>query len=205
MFSSTVCPRSDTTQQTRSIKVAIAQAQAALSQLALDENIAFISAFAKALERCFATGNKLLVAGNGGSLCDAMHFAEELTGFFRKKRQPLPAIALSDPGHMSCVSNDLSFNAVFERQIQALCVENDCVVLLSTSGNSQNLIQALEAAREKRAFVVCLLGGDGGQLAGKGDLELIIKGFGFSDRIQEVHMSAIHMVIEQLETLLFSE
>lgn len=186
-----------------SIQIAIAQAQSALSQLSLEKNIEFIASFAEKLSQLLLGGKKLLIAGNGGSLCDAMHFAEEMTGFFRKKRKPLPAIALGDPGHMSCVSNDLGFEEVFARQIQALCQEGDCVVLLSTSGNSKNLLRALEAAREKNALIVCFLGDTGGALSGKGDLELCIEGFGYSDRIQEVHMTAIHMVIEQVEAQLF--
>lgn len=191
--------------QAHSIQIAIAQAQSALSQLSLEQNIHFIASFAQKLASSFSNEKKLLIAGNGGSLCDAMHFAEEMTGFYREKRRPLPAIALSDPGHMSCVSNDLSFEEVFARQIRALCQKGDIVVLLSTSGNSVNMVKAFEAAKEKQAFTVCFLGNDGGKLRGLADMELVIEGFGYSDRIQEVHMTAIHMVIEQVETLLFPQ
>lgn len=188
-----------------SLRLAIAQAHSALCELSSEESIQFVLQGAARLFSCFRAGKKLLIAGNGGSMCDAMHFAEELTGYFRARRAPLPAIALADPGHISCVSNDHCFEEVFARSIEALCQEGDCVVLLSTSGNSPNIVRAYDAARAKKASVITFLGRDGGALRGRGDLELIIEGFGHSDRIQEVHMSAIHMMIEQLELLLKQE
>jgi D-sedoheptulose 7-phosphate isomerase len=146
---------------------------------------------------------KILVAGNGGSLCDAMHFAEELTGLYRNKRPALPAIALSDPGHMSCVGNDLGYDQVFSRAVEALGKKGDVLVLLTTSGNSSNLIKAAQAAKEKGLSVIAFLGKTGGKMKGMGDLEWIVSGFSYSDRIQEVQMAAIHMIIEMVEEELF--
>ena len=140
-----------------------------------------------------------MVAGNGGSLCDAMHFAEELTGFFRKKRQPFAALALADIGHMSCVANDAGFEHVFARSVAALGKKEDLLVLLTTSGNSTNLIWAAEVAKELGIKTVGFLGKTGGALKGVCDLEWVVEGFPYSDRIQEAHMCAIHIAIEMME------
>lgn len=155
------------------------------------------------LAKTYENQGRVLIAGNGGSLCDAMHFAEELTGFFREKRRPLGAIAFSDPAHMSCVSNDVGFDQVFSRLVEAYGSSKDVFVAMSTSGNSKNLIEAVKKARDLHLSTVAFLGKDGGTLKGLCDYELIIDGFRFSDRIQEVHMSAIHIIIEMLEKKLF--
>ena len=147
----------------------------------------------------------MLVAGNGGSLCDAMHFAEELTGFYRNKRPALAAIALGDPGHMSCVANDLGYDHVFARSIEALGKPGDVFVALTTSGNSPNLIEAVKAAKSRGMGTIGFLGKTGGKLKGVTDLELIVEGFTYSDRIQEAHMTAIHILIEVIEKKLFLE
>lgn len=165
----------------------------------------FIEKASLTIADCFRKGGKLLVAGNGGSLCDAMHFTEELTGIYRNKRPALPAIALSDPGHMSCVANDLGYDFVFARAVEALGKKGDVLVLLTTSGKSLNLIQAAQTAREKGVTIVAFLGKTGGKLKGLADLEWIVDGFPYSDRIQEVHMAAIHMIIEMIEEELFNE
>ena len=144
-----------------------------------------------------------MIAGNGGSLCDAMHFAEEMTGFFRAKRRAFPAIALADPGHISCVGNDVGFESVFSRSLEALGEEGDIFIALTTSGNSQNLIQAAEVAKQKKLRTIAFLGKSGGVLKGLCDLEWIVKGFPFSDRVQEAHMTAIHIIIEMVEKELF--
>lgn len=162
-----------------------------------------IASCAEAIAVCLAAGGKLLIAGNGGSLCDAMHFAEELTGFFREKRPALPAIALSDPGHMSCVGNDAGFDFVFSRAIEALGKKGDIFVALTTSGRSANLIQAMNKAQEMGLVTMAFLGKGGGALKGQADYELLIEGFKTSDRIQEAHMAAIHILIERVEGLLF--
>jgi D-sedoheptulose 7-phosphate isomerase len=145
----------------------------------------------------------LLIAGNGVSLCDAMNFAEELTGQFRKKRPALPAIALADPSHMSCVGNDFGFDAIFSRGVEAFGKKEDIFIGLSTSGNSSNIIQAFAEAKKIGMETIAFLGKEGGRLKGVADLELIITGFAHSDRIQEAHMTAIHIIIEQVESKLF--
>ena len=165
--------------------------------------IQFIENASRMIAACYKNEGKILVAGNGGSLCDAMHFCEELTGLYRKKRPALAAIALSDPGHMSCVGNDLGYDFVFSRGVEALGKKGDVLVLLTTSGNSMNLVQAVEAAREKGLQIITFLGKTGGKLKGLADLEWIVDGFTYSDRVQEVHMAAIHMIIEMVEEELF--
>lgn len=182
---------------------AIEESIRALEQLKQPQAVEFIEDVAEILAACFRNGNKLIVAGNGGSLCDAAHFAEELTGFYRDKRPALPAIALSEPGHMSCVGNDVGFEFIFSRGIEAYGQKGDVFVGLTTSGNSVNLINAFEAAKDKGLTTIAFLGKDGGKLKGVADQELIIEGFKYSDRIQEAHMAAIHMIIELMEASLF--
>ena len=176
---------------------------AAAKWLRKEESIAFIKKAADMLCKCFSSGHKIIIAGNGGSLCDAMHFAEELTGFFRKRRKPLPAIALSDPGHLTCVSNDLSFGQVFARGLEAFYLPGDIFIGLSTSGNSQNIVEAFKQAKTLQSESIAFLGGSGGLLKGVADLEFVVEGFTGSDRIQEVHMAAIHLIIELIESRLF--
>jgi D-sedoheptulose 7-phosphate isomerase len=175
----------------------------AMELLRSPEGLKFIESAAWAVIDCFKNGGKLLIAGNGGSLCDAMHFAEELTGYFRKKRPALPAIALADPGHLTCVGNDTSFNEIFSRGIEAHGNHGDLFIALSTSGNSENLIRATTVAKEKNLQVITFLGKTGGALKGMGDFEWIVSGFEYSDRIQEAHMAAIHIIIEMVEQELF--
>jgi len=175
----------------------------AIEFLKKPESLVFIQAAARMMAECFRRGSKLLIAGNGGSLCDAMHFAEELTGIFRHQRKALPAIALSDPGHLSCMANDVGYHDVFSRAIEALGREGDVFVALTTSGNSQNLIHAVEKAKAMGLKTISFLGKTGGKLKGVSDLEWIIQGFSYSDRIQEAHMTAIHIIIEMIEHELF--
>ncbi len=185
------------------IQTAINQAIDAASYLNQPSSISFIKKAAKQIAQAFQKEKKLLIAGNGGSLCDAMHFAEELTGQFRKKRKALPAIALSDPGHMSCTANDMGFSEVFARGVEALGVEGDIFTILTTSGNSENLLQACLTARKKKMITIAFLGKNGGRCKGLADLEWIVEGFATSDRIQEAHMAAIHIIIEAVEEILF--
>lgn len=175
----------------------------AIQQLARPLAIEFIERGAELISECFRNGNKVLIAGNGGSLCDAAHFAEEFTGLFRKKRRALPAIALSEPGHLSCVGNDLGFEKVFSRSLEALGKPGDVFIGLTTSGNSPNIILAFETAKMLGLKTISFLGKGGGKLKGIADLELIIEEFSTSDRIQEAHMTAIHILIEMVEHLLF--
>lgn len=186
-----------------SILDAIDDAVRAIESMREEKTVHFLEEIADALVECFTSGGKVLVAGNGGSICEAMHFAEELTGFYRQKRPALPAIALSDPAHMSCVANDIGYEYVFSRMIEALGKENDLFIALTTSGNSQNLIEAALSAKKKKIKVIGFLGKEGGRLKSLCDHYWIVKGFGFSDRIQEAHLTAIHILIQRVEESLF--
>ncbi|KIX12012.1 D-sedoheptulose-7-phosphate isomerase [Dethiosulfatarculus sandiegensis] len=156
------------------------------------------------LALAYRQGCKTLICGNGGSACDAMHFAEELTGKFRKPRPALPALALTDPGHLTCVGNDYGYDMVFARGVEAHGKRGDFLIALSTSGNSANVVKAVEAATEKGMEVVSFLGGDGGVLADMPGTKFIIKA-ATSDRIQELHMMILHILIEGVERRLFPE
>jgi D-sedoheptulose 7-phosphate isomerase len=145
-----------------------------------------------------------MTCGNGGSACDAMHYAEELTGRFRKDRPALAAISLLDPTHMTCVGNDYGFEYIFSRAVEALGKSGDYLIAISTSGNSLNVINAVKTAKEMGILTIGLLGGDGGKLSELCDFNLIVKGK-TSDRIQEVHIIIIHTIIEGIERLLFAE
>ena len=158
--------------------------------------------FTQTLCDTFKNEHTVFACGNGGSHCDAMHFAEEWTGRYRKDRKPLGALALGDPSHMSCVANDFGFEHVFSRQLLALGKPGDCLLLFSTSGNSRNQLLAVEAARTNKMKTVALLGRDGGQLKDKADLSIVVPAK-TSDRIQEIHIKLVHAVIETVERQLF--
>ena len=153
---------------------------------------------AEELAEAFTNGNKVLICGNGGSNCDALHFAEEFTGRFRKERRALPAIAISDSSHITCVGNDYGFDYIFSKGVEAYGKEGDMFIGISTSGNSGNVIKAVEKAKELGMKTVALLGKDGGKLKGMCDYEFIIPGE-TSDRIQEIHMMILHIIIEGVE------
>lgn len=159
---------------------------------------------AKALAEVFKNGNKVMICGNGGSNCDALHFAEEFTGRFRSDRKALPAIALSDSSHITCVGNDYGFDYIFSRGVEAYGQQGDMFFGISTSGNSANVIKAVEAAKKIGMKTCLLLGKDGGKLKGMGDFEFLIPGK-TSDRIQEIHMMILHIIIEGVEKILFPE
>jgi D-sedoheptulose 7-phosphate isomerase len=144
-------------------------------------------------------GHKIISCGNGGSHCDAMHFAEELTGRYRNNRAPLPAVAISDPSYLSCVGNDFGYDQVFSRFIQALGNPGDVLLAISTSGQSGSIVNAVSAARQKGMEIVILTGKDGGKLKGKGNVEICITHNGYADRIQEMHIKIIHIVILLIE------
>ncbi len=175
----------------------------AVEQLRLPHSLQFMESCSSVIAQAFKEGKKVIIAGNGGSLCDAQHFAEELTGFFRQKRRALPAIALCEAGHLTCVGNDLGFDEVFSRGVEAYGQPGDVFVGLTTSGNSPNIVKAFEVAKQRGLFTIAFLGKKGGVLKGVADHELIIEGFSTSDRIQEAHMAAIHLIIEGMESLLF--
>lgn len=182
---------------------AVYQCVAAVEQLKKPDAIQFMTEAANELASCFKKGGKIIIAGNGGSLCDASHFAEELTGLFRQQRPALPAIVLSEPGHLSCVGNDLGFEFVFSRGVEAFGKPEDLFIGLTTSGNSLNIIRAFESAKKQKLKTIAFLGKGGGKLKDFADHQLIIDGFSTSDRIQEAHMAAIHLIIEQVENLMF--
>lgn len=159
---------------------------------------------AKVLAKVFNNGNKVLICGNGGSNCDALHFAEEFTGRFRGDRRALPAIAISESSHITCVGNDYGFDYVFSRGVEAYGKSGDMFIGISTSGNSGNVIKAVEAAKKIGMKTCVLLGKDGGKLKGMCDYEFIIPGK-TSDRVQEIHMMILHIIIEGVERIMFPE
>lgn len=169
-----------------------------------EENKKETEKVAKDLASVFQSGNKVLICGNGGSNCDALHFAEEFTGRFRKNRKALPAISLSDSSHITCVGNDYGFDYIFSRGVEAYGKEGDMFIGISTSGNSANVIKAVEVAKEMGLKTCVLLGKDGGKLKGMCDYEFIIPG-DTSDRIQEIHMMILHIIIEGVEKIMFPE
>lgn len=144
-------------------------------------------------------GNKIISCGNGGSMSDAMHFAEELTGRFRDDRKAIPAIAISDSSHITCVANDYGFDSIFSRYVEALGQQNDVLLCISTSGNSKNCVNAALVAKDKNMKVVALTGKSGGKLAELADVEIRVPHSGYSDRIQEVHIKIIHTLIQYIE------
>lgn len=144
-------------------------------------------------------GGKIISCGNGGSHCDAMHFAEELSGRFRDDRKALPAICISDASHITCVGNDYGFEFIFSRYVEALGKPGDVLLALSTSGHSKNIINAAEAAKKAGMKIVALTGKDGGKLGPLADVEIRVQHNGYSDRIQEVHIKVIHIMIMLVE------
>jgi D-sedoheptulose 7-phosphate isomerase len=184
-----------------SMDAALADAERLLREFRSPETLAAMDGFANDIAEAFRGHGKLLTCGNGGSMADAMHVAEEFSGRFRRDRRPYPAIALSDPAHLTCVANDYGFDHVFSRQVEALGQPGDLLLVLSTSGNSPNVLRAADAARERGVKVLALLGRGGGQLLPRCDRVIMAPGEG-SDRIQELHMLAMHAVIEAVEIAL---
>ncbi|MDP4200926.1 MAG: SIS domain-containing protein [Bacteroidota bacterium] len=181
------------------------EAQTALADFLADaKQLSHVEAFVDLLVETFQAGGKVYSAGNGGSHCDAMHFAEEWTGRYRKDRKPMPALAFSDPSHITCTSNDYGFEHIFERMVDAFGAAGDVFVAITTSGNSQNLILAAEAAKRKGMKIVGLLGKGGGAISALCDIPIVVPGH-TSDRIQELHIKIIHITIECAERRLFPE
>lgn len=167
--------------------------------------LAATEAFALQCTRVVRGGGTLYACGNGGSMAQAMHFTEEWTGRFRNPRHAIPALSFSDPTQITCIANDFGFEEVFARQIEACVESTDLLLLLSTSGESPNMIRAAEASRAKSIPTVALLGRGGGKLASKVDLPIIVPEAETSDRIQEVHLHILHAVIEAVERELFPD
>ncbi|WP_251623545.1 D-sedoheptulose 7-phosphate isomerase [Odoribacter lunatus] len=171
--------------------------------IADDKNIQQICRAADLMVAALQNGGKIISCGNGGSLCDAMHFAEELTGRFRCDRRALPAVAISDPAHITCVGNDYGFDCIFSKYIEAHGCEGDVLLAISTSGNSQNILKAVDEAIGRKMKVVGLFGKDGGRMKDKCDVNIIVPWHEYSDRIQEIHIKIIHILIECIENQLF--
>ena len=167
--------------------------------LSKDEHFLAIAIAGALMVKSLQNGGKIISCGNGGSMCDAMHFAEELSGRYRENRKALAAIAISDPGHLSCVSNDFGYNAVFSRYLEAMGKPGDILLAISTSGNSENIIQAVNTAKSLGMITILLSGKDGGKLKGQTDQEIIVPHFGYADRIQEIHIKIIHALIDYIE------
>ena len=181
------------------IRKELKEAQSVLENFLNDKNIRKIEDAAKLLKQTIDQNNKIFSCGNGGSMCDAMHFAEELTGKFRNERKPLPAIAISDPSHITCVGNDYGFEFIFSKYIEGVGSKGDALLAISTRGNSNNIINAAKKAKEKGIKVISLTGKDGGELSKLSDIEIRAPHLGYSDRIQEIHIKVIHILILLIE------
>ena len=186
------------------IKENLIQAKDLLEAVILDEELLLkIEEAADIMVEAIKEDKKIISCGNGGSHCDAMHFAEELSGRFKENRISLPAMAISDPSHISCVGNDFGFDYIFSRFIEGLGKKGDVLLGISTSGNSKNIIHAVEAAQKKGMKVILLTGKDGGNLAQYDTCEVRVPHFGYADRIQEIHIKIIHIFIELIENKIF--
>ena len=181
------------------IKKQFEEAQLILSQFQNTENFEKIETAIEMMCTALKAGNKIISCGNGGSMCDAMHFAEELSGRFRNNRRGLAAVSISDPSHISCVANDFGYDFVFSRYIEALGQSGDVLLGISTSGSSKNVILAVEEAKKKGMKTIVLTGKDGGKLAELADLEIRAPYSEFADRAQEIHIKIIHNFILGIE------
>jgi D-sedoheptulose 7-phosphate isomerase len=183
------------------IKAHFQEATMVLSEFVTNEkNFEQIEVAAKLMVSCLNSGGKIISCGNGGSMSDAMHFAEELTGSFREKRKAIPAIAISDPAHITCTANDFGFEFIFSRYVEALGNSGDVLLAISTSGNSINVIEAINSAKANGMKVVALTGKDGGKIKDICDVEIRVSHFGYSDRVQEIHIKIIHAMIDFIES-----
>ncbi len=190
----------------QTIRAALAEAATALDELRRDDDqLANLEAFAEAARTTLESGGCLIACGNGGSMSQAMHFAEEWTGRFRGTRPALPAIALSDPAQLTCIANDFGFEHVFSRQLEAHGRPGDLLLLLSTSGGSPNLLRAARTARDRGLTTVALLGRGGGKLAAEVDWPIVVPLTHHPDRIQEVHLQILHATVEAVERALHPE
>ena len=181
------------------IKKQFEEAQLILTQFQNVENFEKIETAIEMMCTALKAGNKIISCGNGGSMCDAMHFAEELSGRFRNNRRGLAAVSISDPSHISCVANDFGYDFVFSRYIEAIGQSGDVLLGISTSGSSKNVILAVEEAKKKGMKTLVLTGKDGGKLAGLADLEIRAPYSEFADRAQEIHIKIIHNFILGIE------
>ncbi len=188
------------------IESSLGEASAALDALRREgETLAAIERAATLLVGIFERKGRVYACGNGGSMCDAMHFAEELTGRYRRNRVPLPATAISDAGHLTCTANDFGYEHVFARYVEAHGRSEDCLVALSTSGTSANIIRAAETARNLGMRVIVLSGKPSPSLGALSDVYICTPAGAFADRVQELHIKVLHILIELVERQLFPE
>lgn len=185
------------------IRNSFREIQEVQQRFATEENLKLIEAAILMMSQALKNGNTLISCGNGGSMSDAMHFAEELSGRFRNDRPPLAALSISDPTHITCTGNDYGFDFIFSRFVEGIGKSGDVLLAISTSGNSANVLNAARAAKAKGMTVVALTGKSGGQLAALADIEIRVPHTGYADRIQEVHIQVIHLLIEGVEKNLF--
>lgn len=171
-----------------------------LQKFSTIDNFEKIKSAAELMVEGLQNGGKIISCGNGGSMSDAMHFAEELTGRYRENRSAIGAVSISDPSHLSCVSNDYGYEYVFSRFIEGVGRNGDVLLGISTSGNSQNVINAINSAKNKGMKVVGLTGKDGGKMAGLCDVEIRAPKSQYADRAQEIHIKVIHTLIDYIET-----
>lgn len=170
-----------------------------LQKFNTSENFEKIELAGKITVNSLKFGGKIFSCGNGGSMCDAMHFAEELTGRYRDNRKAIPAISISDPSHISCVSNDYGYEFIFSRFLEAWGQENDVLLAISTSGNSKNVLNAIRTAKERGMKVIGLTGKSGGEMANLCDVEIRAPYSEYADRAQEIHIKVIHSLIDYIE------
>ncbi len=175
------------------------QALETLQQFNTPENFEKIVDAGKIMVSSLQSNGKIISCGNGGSMCDAMHFAEELTGRYRNDRPSIAAVAISDPSHISCVANDYGFEYIFSRYIESIGKKGDVLLAISTSGNSKNVVNAIRAAREKEMLVIGLTGKTGGDMATLCDVEIRAPHSEYADRAQEIHIKVIHALIDHIE------
>jgi D-sedoheptulose 7-phosphate isomerase len=175
------------------------ESQLVLEQFQTSENFSKIAEAIRWMGDAINSGNKIISCGNGGSMADAMHFAEELSGRFRGDRKAIAAVSISDPTHISCVANDYGYDFIFSRYVEALGKSGDILLGISTSGNSTNVIKAVEAAKVLGMKTIVLTGKDGGKLAQLADLEIRAPHSNYADRAQEIHIKVIHSIIDGIE------
>ena len=182
------------------IRSNFSEAQKALNEfISDDKNIKSISEAVDVMVSALKNDGKIISCGNGGSMCDAMHFAEEMTGRFRDDRKPFAAISISDPSHLSCVANDFGYEFVFSRYIEAVGKKGDVLLAISTSGNSKNIIAAIASAKKIGIKIVGLTGKNGGQMSSLCDVEIRASDSNYADRAQEIHIKIIHSLIHCIE------
>jgi len=183
------------------IKQSFVEAKKMIDDFASDEkNIEKIRMAGELMADSIRNNHKIISCGNGGSMSDAMHFAEELTGLFRELRPAIPAISISDPSHITCAANDFGFENIFSRFIEAIGQPGDVLLAISTSGNSQNVFNAALAARKREMKIVALTGKEGGKMADNCDIEIRAPYSRYSDRTQEIHIMIIHCLIQYIES-----